>query len=202
MANLNDDAWQEEALISFAAQSGTDIPFQGLTQSIDPDLGEKDIEGIPLVNGGRVTAFTPEGDSTVTLEAWPIEAGNEDISAATVGKGFHDLVQAEDTAQPLAITSTTSRSKYRLAILWTDDTSATNASSALSAAAKKGYRLVFANGFVTKATPSFIDGRLKFTITYKVAPFDKSGNAQVMIESTDGTATLTALQSYTSTIKW
>ena len=196
------DSWMETCLVSIAAQSGTDIPFQSLTETVDVDLGEKDIEGVALVNGGRMTKFTPEGDTSITLEAYPLEAGSGDISSATAGAGFYDLLQAEDTTQPLAITNTTARSKYRMAILWTDDTAATNAAGALSSSNNKGFRITGANGYITSVKPSFTDGVLKFTIAFKVAAFTKAGNSQILVESTDGTATLTALQSYTSSTRW
>ena len=46
------------------------------------------------------------------------------------------------------------------------------------------------------------DGVLKFTVMYKVPPFDSSGTANIAIQSTDATAALTALASYTSSTKW
>lgn len=195
------DAWMEKCLVSIAAQSGTDIPFQALTETVDIDTGEKDIEGMALVNGGRVTKITPEGDTSITLEAYPVEAGSGDISAATAGAGFFDLLHAEDTTEPTVITNTTARSKYRLAVLWTEDTTVTNASSAITGAST-ALRFVGANGYITSVKPSFTDGILKFTIVFKVAAFTKAGASQIMMESTDGTASMTALQSYTSTVKW
>lgn len=196
------DAWMEKCKISISAQSGTDVKFEGLTETVDIDLGEKDIEGIALVNGGRVTKITPETDTTITLEAYPVEAGSDDISAATSGTGFFDLLHAEDTSQPAAISNTTARSEYRLAILWTDDTTVTIAADSLTSSNNKGLRITGANGYITSVKPSFTDGTLKFTITFKVAAFDKAGNAQILLESTDGTATMTALASYTSSAKW
>ena len=199
---MAEDAWMETCLVSIAAQSGTDIPFQALTETVDIDLGEKDIEGVALVNGGRVTKFTPEGETTITLEAYPLEAGNDDISAATVGTGFFDLLHSEDTAQPVAITNTRARSKYRMAIMWTDDTTVTNAASAVATTAMAAMRVTAANGYITSVKPSFTDGVLKFTIVFKVAAFTKDGAGQILMESCDATAGLTALQSYTSTVKF
>ena len=33
--------------------------------------------GIPILNGGRVTKWTPEGDSSITFEAYPLEVGTD-----------------------------------------------------------------------------------------------------------------------------
>lgn len=195
------DAWKEKALVSIAAQSGTDVPFQAVTETIDLDIGEKDMESIALINGGRVAKFTPESDTTITLEAYPVEAASGDISAATAGTGFFDLLHSEDTAQPYAITSNHTREMYRLAVLWTQDTTVTNASGAITGA-NYAMRITGANGFITSVKPSFTDGTLKFTITFKVAAFDKAAAGQILSESTDGTASMTALSSYTSTQKF
>jgi len=199
---MAEDAWMETCLVSIAAQAGTDIPFQALTETVDIDLGEKDIEGVPLVNGGRVTKWTPEGDTSITLEAYPLEAGNDDISAATAGTGFFDLLHVEDTSQPAVITNSRTRNKYRIAIMWTDDTAVTNAASAVATTASTAMRVTAANGYITSVKPSFTDGILKFTIVFKVAAFTKAAAGQILMESCDATASLTALQSYTTTVKW
>ena len=200
MATQNQDLWTEKALVSIAAQGGTDITFQSLTETIDIDPGEKDIEQIVLTSGGRLVKFVPEGLTTVTIEAYPKEVGSKDISAATAGAGFFDLMQAEDTTQPLRITSTTQRDKYRLVICWTEDTTVTNAVSAATGANKQK-RFIFSDGYFTAVKPSFTDGNLKYTITFKVPPRDESNVANIYFESTDGSASLTVLQSYTSATK-
>ena len=77
-----EDAWMEEALVAISIIDGSDVQFAALTETIDFDVGEKDIEGIPLVNGGRVTKWNPEGDTTVTLEAYPLQAGTDSRAGA------------------------------------------------------------------------------------------------------------------------
>ena len=57
-------------------------------------------------------------------------------------------------------------------------------------------------GYFTSAKPSFTDGVQKWTVTYKVPPFDKAAAANVKIESTDGTANMDAPASYTSSVKF
>ena len=189
------DAWQETCLIAISKIGGSDVSFQGLTETVDPDLGEKDVEGIVLVNGGRVTKFTPEGDSTVTFEAYPLEAGTD---SGTTGKGFFDLLHSADATQPLAITNTRARDKYRVSALWTDDTTATSATGAITTPSK-AERISLANGYFTSVKPSFTDGVLKFTVVYKTVAFTKAGDGNIKHESTDGTENLPALNAYTST---
>jgi len=79
-----DDAWMEECLVGISVIAGEEVQFASIIQTVDLDIGEKDIEGLALVNGGRVTKWTPEGDSTITFEAYPLETG--------AGEGFFDLL--------------------------------------------------------------------------------------------------------------
>ncbi len=83
-----DDAWMEKCLVGISVIGGEEVQFDSITETADFDIGEKDIEGIPLVNGGRMTKWTPEGDSTITFEAYPLEAG--------AGEGFFDLLHGNE----------------------------------------------------------------------------------------------------------
>jgi hypothetical protein len=197
------DTWSEVGLVTISAQAGTDVAFQCLTETVDIDIGDKDFDVISTLCGARLVKFTPQDVTTITLEAYPVEAGTAGFTTATTGTGFFDLVSTVGTAQPLVYTVDKTRTKYRIAIMWTDATSVTAAGQVV-APANFALRVVAADGYFTSVKPSFTDGVLKFTVTYKVAPFDKSASANVKVESVGGasTATLTALASYTSTDKW
>jgi len=199
------DGWSEWCLIGIAAQGGTNIAFQGVIADVDIELGEKPFESIAMLSGARVVKFMPETDTTVTFTAYPIQAGSGDISAATTGVGFYDLLHSEDIAQPTSIPVTLARDKYRVCILWTDKTTETDATAAIVAPTNNGIRFVAADGHFISAKPSFTDGILKWVVKFKVPPRDSAGAANIMIESvysTSTTYTMTALQSYTSTVKW
>lgn len=193
------DTWSETAKVAIAAQSGSDVQFMALTETVDIDIGDKDFDAIATLSGGRVVKFNPQDVTTITLEAYPIEAGTD---TGTTGKGFFDLVNTADTSQPVVIPVDRTRNKYRVAIMWTDAN--VNAEAQIVTPTNNALRVVAADGYFISAKPSFTDGVLKFTIVYKVPPFDKSGNANVKVESISGsaTATLTALASYTSTVKY
>ena len=191
------DTWSETAWVDIAAQAGSDVAFQTITETVDIDIGDKDFDVIATLKGGRLVKYTPQEPTTITLEAYPVEAGTD---SGTTGEGFFDLMNTTDASQPLSITVDRTRSKYRLVILWTDNTSVANA-SAIVGEAYNALRVVASDGYFTSVKPSFTDGVLKFTVTYKVPPFDKSGTGNVAIQSTDATASLTALASYTSTVK-
>lgn len=204
------DGWSEYALVSLAAQGGSEIAFQSITSSIDIDMGDKDIESMAMLNGARMVKFLPQGDTTVTMEMYPEEAGVGDISAATSGTGIFDLFHVdvantyagEDTIQPYAISAAKARSQFRLCILWTNKTSASSATEEI-ATPFQAKRFTAADGYITSAKPSFTDGLLKWTVKFKVPPLDSAASANIKIESLVGGSTnLDSLNSYTESTKF
>jgi hypothetical protein len=196
------DAWMETCLIAISkVAGGSDLAFAGLTETVDFDLGEKDIEGIPLVNGGRVTKFSPEGDKEITFEAYPIQAGTD---TGAIGKGFYDLMHTVDPSVPIRIVNDRNRDMYRILVLWTNDSTATTAQSA-TAANYWGLRIGLADGYFTSVKPSFTDGVLKFTVKYKCAAFDKAGAGCCLMESAAGSVAgdiLPVIAAYTTANKF
>lgn len=192
--------WSENAFVAISVASGSDIKFHVLTETVDIDIGDKDFDVIATLSGGRLVKFTPQEPTTITLEAYPIEAGTD---TGTTGKGFFDLMNTQDDSQAQQIVLDRTRTKYRIALLWTDQTiPAVTTANGEIVSGSSGLRIVASDGFFTSVKPSFTDGVLKFTITYKVPAFDKAGSANVKIESCDTSATLPALASYTSSAKW
>lgn len=189
------DMWSEKALLSICKKGESDANYQVLITNIETPSGEKGFESIANLAGGRIKKFTPQEDIEITLEGYAVEVGTD---TGTTGKGFFDLMHTGGSSQPLSISVDHSRDEYRMALMVTDNSSQTSAADATSDG-DKAMRFVFKNGHFTKVDASMSpeDG-LKFSITYKVPPFDKSGNANVTYESTDGTsgATLEALGNY------
>jgi len=193
------DTWSETAKVSICAQSGSDVHFQTITETVDIDIGDKDFDAIATLSGGRLVKFNPQDVIEITLEAYPVEAGTE---SGTTGTGFFDLMNSQDTSEAQTISVDRDRDEYRLAIMWTD--ASVDAEDAVTSPTNSALRVVAADGYFTSVKPSFTDGVLKFTVKFRVPPFDKSGSANFKMESVDGTdsATLAALASYTSTTKW
>ncbi len=93
------DAWMEEALVGISIIGSEEVQFSSIVETADFDIGEKDIEGLALVNGGRVTKHIPEGDSSITFEVYPLKAG--------AGEGFFDLLHGnEDVVSGTTTTAT------------------------------------------------------------------------------------------------
>jgi hypothetical protein len=196
------DTWSEIAKVCIAAQAGTEVEFQAITETVDIDIGDKDFDIINTLAGGRLVKFTPQEPTTITLEAYPADAGTAGLTTAATGTGFFDLVTTVDTTQPLTYTVDKTRTKYRIAIMWTD--ASVTAAGQVVAPTNFALRVVAADAYFTSVKPSFTDGLLKFTVVAKVPAFNKSGTGLVKVESIGGaaTATLTALASYTSTVLW
>ena len=198
MANV--DSWSEIGLVSITTLSGSAVEFKTLTETVDIDIGDKEFDIIPTLGGGRLVKFMPEEAIEITLEAYPVEAGTD---TGAVGKGFFDLLHTPDSSQPLGISVDRTRTKHRMSLLWTDKADATTAEDALATAStESGLRILAADGFFTSAKPSFTDGILKWTVKFKAPAFDKSGTANVKIESTDGTADMPAPAAYGASSKF
>ena len=88
-------------------------------------------------------------------------------------------------------------------VLWTDK-AAVKAGEAI-ANNLNALRIGYAEGRFTSVKPSFTDGLLKYTVTYKVAAFDKAATGNVMIESCaagGGSDALPVIADYTSSNKF
>jgi len=191
-------AWSETCLISitpYTSAGTTDVEFAALTETVDSDLGDKDIDQIVNLTGGRLVKYLPQEITTITFEGYPVDI--DFFGATGISQAFQDIVGNWDTIEPLAVSATRNRGMFRIAILWTDDTTATSAAGA-TASGTNAYRIVFAHAYMTSMKPSFTDGILKFTFSFKCPAFNKNGIAQIREESGDATA-LPALNTYNAT---
>jgi len=195
MVCANPETWSEKAKVSICVEGGSDVQFESLTETIDIDIGDKDIEAITTTKGGRLVKYTPQEMTSTTLEAYPLEAGT---ATGTTGQGFFDLLNTQDATQPISISVDHTRCRYRMAVLWTNDSTNTSAHGAV-ASGSLGLRVVTC-GFFTSAKPSFTDGVLKWTVMMKAPPFKKDGTANVNVGSCNATATMTALAAFTATV--
>ena len=192
------ETWSEKGKVSIMIEGGTsNIEFETITETSDIDIGDKDIDVIATLKGGRLVKYTPQDVTTITFEAYPIEAGT---ATGTSGKGFFDLLNTVDSAQPLIVPVDFARNRYRVALLWTNDP--TNLVAYGAVATPYLAQRVIACGFFISAKPSFTDGVLKWTVQHKSPPFKKEATANVQIESTDGTAILTALDNFSTTVNF
>ena len=190
------DTWSETALVSVSKASDAEVDFYTITETVDINFGNKDFDAIATLAGGRVVKFNPQEPTEITLEMYPVEAGT--LSTGGSGTGVYDLFGpgvANDSTDPMKIDFSRTREKHRVSVLWTNETSITTAISDVSIGST-GLRVIAKNGYLISANKSFTDGVLKVTATWKFPPFDKSGNSNVQVQSSDGTLTLTMLATW------
>ncbi len=152
-ATGSEDAWQRQAFISIESSSTVKMQYEALTETIDIDMGERDLDKIDLLNLGQIPKHGAIGICTVTFEGYPLQAGTSDTSGATRGtpkgglaKGYFELFANaghSDTSQPLDLDMSLTLSRYRVAILWTDEdrtsgtlSAASNATPSVTAASQ------------------------------------------------------------------
>jgi len=186
-------AWSETCLISLASQNGAWVSYAGVTETVDIDRGDKDIETVANLTGGRHVKKVPEGDTTVTFEAYPVGIG---VAGGTNGGFSQFLNRTYDTSEPLTSVNTLYRNKMAVSVLWTNDTTAASGSAGV-VSASEGYRFYAKNGYVTSVKPSFTDGILMFTVQIKFPAYNVSGTGNIQEDSCDNTAAMTAIAPYT-----
>lgn len=196
-----EDAHMETCLIAISSIGGSNLAFEGITETLDIDWPDKDFEGVALLNGGRVRKWTAQGDATITFEAYPLFAGT---SSGSTGTGFFDLQNVVDTSVPIRVLNSRARTRYRVLIMWTNDTAATVAQTG-TRADYSAMRIGMADGYFISVKPNFTDGILKYTCVFKAAAFDTSGNSCLLAEScagATGSDVLPVIAAYTTSNKF
>jgi len=200
------DGWNRDTcLIGIAKQNGADAAFAALVETVDFSGGEKDMESVASLAGNRYVKHSPMTDITITFEGYALEAATASVTQGGAAKGFFDLLHGglgTHTTQPISISADAEHIKYRVTVLWTDDTAATDAAAGIATTTKNANRFVLADCYCTSVTPSFTDGILKFTCTFKGPPLDSAASANWRMESADSTQPLAVLNSYTTATKF
>jgi len=176
------DAWTEKFLLTIQKKGGSVANYYALITTYDISGGDKDFSQIANGKGGRIKNFTPQTEVEITMEGYATQVGN--------GEGFFDLLHSttSDSSQPLSFPIDHSRDLFLISIMHTTDISQTSA-VAVTVQDQRAIRDTFKNGHFTSLTQSFTDGICKFTLKYKVTPWDKAASSNITYESTDGSAT-------------
>lgn len=181
------ESWQETALLTLKQGSGsTAYNFALITESFEMNTGEKGVEGLATVSGGRIVKYTPEGDTEFTAKIVPIGIGTDDM---TNMEGFWNKFQPQTSdgyTQNGVLNRAFNkriRNKYTVSIMQTSGTYPADATLA-SPTGADALRMSMRNAYITKCTQSFgtSDG-LTGEITIKCPAFDKSGASNLLFES-------------------
>ena len=179
------ESFSETCLINLN-DGTTDMSISPITETIDISQGDKPVEHIATLSGGRLRKPLPEEDTEITFEGYPIAIGDKDATSQDgLDLFFHG---GTDTVAPFSVSSSLTRTVFTVTIMFTDGTATSATSSVLSG--NYALRYNFANCDMVSCKPSFTDGVLKATYTFKCAPRNKSGTSNITEESTDGTASM------------
>jgi len=201
------DAWTETAPIAIAPLGYGELLFETLVETADFDDGEKPVDFIANLKGGRIAKFGPKEPSVITLELYPIYAGNlgwPSGSSTANADGVYDLFEMEHTSttDPFSMLITSvNRVKVRMTALWVNDTTTVDATAAVTGSTAAD-RCSYADGYITKVKKEYTDGIKKYTVTLKFPPTDKDGASCELVESTKGGNDLAALSAYTTSNKF
>lgn len=196
MAMLTKD-WYNYAFVSISGLSGGEVALQTRTTSLGWSGGMPDMEGIDTF-AGKITRMKPKTDIEITFDGIPVSHAD------------FDWLQAGQTASSswttggATITTSTDNTKYRIILLWTNQTGVTSANQAITSS-NEAYRRAFVDCYMTQLDGKMDAGdNLNATIAFKNTERDDSGVNNWGVWSKDTTSgTLSALNAYTSsTTKW
>ncbi len=204
----SEDAWQVRALIS--VDDGTSVmTINTLSEDVEIDIPERELDKIDLLSDNQITKHGGLGLCTITINGYTLQAGSILTGVAT---GYWDIFAekpVKDAADPITVTISNVKTRYRVSILLTNDTAATVGSAAVtSGATYAGKRIVLADCFCTKGGPSgtmSANDPAKDILVFKGIAIDKAGAGNLKIESIAlaTVAALPALASYVpGTTKW
>jgi len=196
-SQLTDASWQDRVFVTVTRKSDqTSFDFHGLLNEIGFGGGEKDFEGDPLMNGGRIRRRSAQADEEFTGTLYPVGADAGDGTARPEGlhEFFYESGDQADPDEGAKFQSSLNRRDYRVVVLWTNDP---NVSDALTTVAAEyaGYRKVMRDCQLTDVTLNFDDMVLTAEVTFKAPVFDEKGVSTVYVESCkdNGTDTLPAV---------
>lgn len=185
------DQWTEIAYVAVGDEDGNEYQFGTITDTIDISWGARDIESIATVSAGRVTKFIPEEVTEITLELFPIGISSDGSTPNGIHGWFMGLAPSATSG-----VVTFSRKKFRVTLLWTTDTSVTDATDDIpSSGSESSLRFSFWNAYLTDATLDFTDDLLTASVTFKCPPYDRAANGLIKAEEVED-GTLSALGAY------
>ena len=193
-ASENDGVFQEIYFFGVTKKGGSEVQFAAVIEgeSLGFEQGDKDGEGFPMANGGRIWKRTPEGDIEVSAKIYPLSVDVTD--ANDMSQYFEGGTY--DASAPISQSNSHNRDLFRVAVLFTDDPAATTAGGAT--AANYAARRMSAKDLRFVSYKESYDGQLAAEVKFKGPAFGKDGSSLVTRESVtsqDGVG-LSALAAY------
>lgn len=195
---LQDASWQEKALVSVTPEGGSEVQFEALLSEIGWTGGSKDVEGMALLNGGRMRERSVQEDFEFTGTLY-IE-GISTSEGTGISEWFHgsgDQNTSDSTVYEFQTSH--SRDNFRIAVMFTNEDGVTSATGSVGAdSSVQAYRWVMEDAQLTGYEPNFDDKVLEVEVTFVAPPFDESSNSLVYEQEYTGDSSekLDALASY------
>jgi len=191
------EALQELALVSIQAKGGTAYQFAGIIEEVSPSIGDRDIEGIPLINGGRVVKKTPQADHELTLKIYPTDtrfSASKDLI-----QGFLAKDDGWDDSEPYSDANTHNQELFQVCIVWCNDATKITTANGTSTAGTQARRIVIKEMRMTSYKDSFDDKMVSAEVTFKAPAFTTSGAKTLDYQSCEdsGSTGLSAVSDYT-----
>lgn len=193
---LEDVAWQERAFVTITEKGNDDIDFHGIMSEMSWSGGSKDVEGTPMMNGGRMTQYSAQEDFEFSATLYLAGVSSSE------GTGIADYFHASSdnltgSSGQYEYETTLNRSDFRIAVLFTDDDSVSSGVDAVGSD-NRAYRWYCTGAKLTEYEQNFDDQVLQVEVTFVIPPFDETGSAQVFEQeqTSSATAELSALSSY------
>lgn len=203
------DAWEETALVSVTQFAASPIAVQcaAMTESIDISEPDYPGESIPNLAGGRAWKQSPQEDGEITLEIYPIEvdtgANDTGLFSQFVGGTFGTGAGSNETDTSWTAGVDRTRDRYRVTILWTNDTTPPTTAEAQVASGSEALRFSAMGCRIISHKSSFTDGILKTTVTFKFPAMNYAGDTMMFRwDSTDNSAVLAAIAAYDDEDSW
>lgn len=193
---LEDAAWQERAFVTITKRGSTDVDFHGLISEFDFSGGAKDVEGQPLMNGGRLTQYSSQEDFEFSATLYITGATPEEGSG--IGAYFHGSGDQKDGETGIYEYETSlARDDFQVAVLFTNDETVESATDAV-ASGSEGYRWYAEGAKLTSYEQSFDDMVLEVEVTFVIPPFDEQGNSQLFEQeiTSEATSELPSISGY------
>jgi|3_EtaG_2_1085321.scaffolds.fasta_scaffold05201_5 hypothetical protein len=179
------EAWHDKAFVSVSPIGGSEVEMRTKTTSFAASGGNFDIEGLDTF-GGKITSIGTKEDIDLSFDTIPVAVSDT------------DWIFSGATSSATSITSSTV-TRYRVAILWTNDTSITSGAEAVGTSSE-AYRQIYAETYCVEGMESNFNAgeNLTGTLKFKLSTEDPDGGQNWKKESCDTTSALSALSAYTT----
>jgi len=162
---LTDGSWQDRAFISVIRKDDQEqADFAGLTESFGWGDGQKDFDGQPISNGGRIRERTAEEDATVNGTIYPIGSSVADYDEFARPRGLTEFFyesgdQNTDKDSVTEYVNDNTRKDYLYVVLYTDDPDVSAATDEVGED-YHAWRIIEDNVQFTDMTPDWSEGQL------------------------------------------